>query len=41
MLYTAITRATDQVVLVGSRQLLLEALRRPTASASREVGLTF
>jgi exodeoxyribonuclease V alpha subunit len=39
MLYTAITRSTDQVVLVGRRSLLEAAVRRPPASLVREVGL--
>ncbi len=37
-LYTAVTRAEHQVVLVGSREVLREALARPWASTRRIVG---
>jgi exodeoxyribonuclease V alpha subunit len=37
-LYTAITRASEQVVLVGDRNALIGALQRPFASERRKVG---
>lgn len=37
-LYTAVTRAERQVVLIGSREILREALGRPWTSARRKVG---
>lgn len=38
-LYTAVTRAEAQAVLVGSRDVLAEALRRPWATQQRLIGL--
>lgn len=38
MIYTAITRAQKQVILVGSRQAFCEAVRTPQAAMKREVG---
>ncbi|KAA0680339.1 AAA family ATPase [Roseomonas genomospecies 6] len=38
-LYTAVTRAEAQAVLVGSRDALTKALRRPWATENRMVGL--
>jgi exodeoxyribonuclease V alpha subunit len=38
-LYTAITRAEQQVVLVGARSALADALRRPRSARRRQVGL--
>lgn len=40
-LYTAITRASDQVVLVGDRDALCEALQRPFAADKRRVGFSW
>jgi exodeoxyribonuclease V alpha subunit len=40
-LYTAITRAEQQCVLVGERRVLAEALRRPPKYAARVIGGTF
>lgn len=37
-LYTAVTRAELQVILIGSREILAEALARPTAAEKRMVG---
>lgn len=37
-LYTAVTRAQRQVVLIGSKAILREALQRPKASDKRDVG---
>ena len=40
-LYTAITRAERQVVLVGDREVLIDALSRPWAVQQRQVGITW
>jgi exodeoxyribonuclease V alpha subunit len=37
-LYTAVTRAERQVVLVGDPEVVAEALRRPYAAEARTVG---
>lgn len=39
MLYTAITRATGQVVLVGDRGLAAEVVQRPPSASQRRVSL--
>jgi len=40
LIYTAITRAIDRVVLVGSTNVLSSAVEKPPFSMRREVGLT-
>lgn len=40
LLYTALTRATQRVVLVGSRLVFEEAVRRPPVSLARVVALS-
>lgn len=40
-LYTAITRAERQVVLIGSREVLADALAQPKAADRRMVGFTW
>ena len=40
LIYTAITRAIDGVVLVGSTDVLRLAVERSPTSMQREVGLT-
>lgn len=40
-LYTAITRAERQVVLIGSREVLADALAQPRAADRRMVGFTW
>ena len=39
LLYTAVTRAAEQVILVGDRQTLLRAVEEPPRSILRTVGL--
>jgi exodeoxyribonuclease V alpha subunit len=39
LIYTAITRAVDQVVLVGNRRALEEAISAPASAAGRHVTL--
>lgn len=41
MLYTGLTRAVQRIVLVGSRQVLAEAISRAPRSLSREVALAW
>ncbi len=38
LIYTALTRAVDQVVLVGDRQALAQAIKAPPHSQQRKVG---
>lgn len=40
LIYTALTRATERVILVGQREVLFEAIRRPAAAACRATGFT-
>ncbi|HML44358.1 MAG TPA: AAA family ATPase [Hyphomicrobium zavarzinii] len=39
LIYTAVTRATDRVVLIGEADVLAEAVRQPSAAGRRETGL--
>lgn len=41
MLYTAITRAREQVVLIGDRTVLHKAVTEPPSSSIRKTGLVF
>ncbi|WP_160012038.1 ATP-dependent RecD-like DNA helicase [Rhizobium sp. 18055] len=41
MLYTGITRATDRVVVIGSKSLFEDAVVRSPRSLQRDVALTF
>ena len=39
LIYTAVTRGVDQVVLVGDEQAALDAIRAPASAARRHIGL--
>ena len=39
LVYTAITRATEQIVLIGDRMVLAKAVAAPLASDQRETAL--
>lgn len=39
LIYTAVTRATDQVVLVGDAGVLTKAVKDPTSASRRRIGL--
>ena len=39
LIYTAVTRGVDQVVLVGDEQAALAAIRAPASAARRHIGL--
>ena len=41
LIYTAITRATEQVVILGDRKVLEQALAAPPAPHRRRHGLAF
>jgi exodeoxyribonuclease V alpha subunit len=41
MLYTAVTRAQEQVILVGDRQAFLRAVAAPPSTSVRQTGLQF
>lgn len=41
LIYTALTRATEQVVFVGDRQAFNEAVKNPPTVTLRQVGLSF